>query len=105
VIKNCGRGPALGAQSAEVGREVVLWLKSRRTVTSHASLSKGGRPPFNPPPRSAAELDTALQRTVRAVREGRGGAHLLYRGQRLLRGAAGRVTDCSLVAHIWLIGM
>ena len=78
-----------------------MWWKSRRTVTSHASLSKCDDLPLTPAPRLSGP---ALQRTVRAVREG-GVALTFYRGQRPLRGAAGRVTDCSLMAHIWLIGM
>jgi hypothetical protein len=39
------------------------------------------------------------------MRESGGGAHLLYRGQTLLRGLAESVTGSSLIAHIHLSGV
>ena len=103
IKKRRGR-PALGAQSSPVGREVVLWLQSRRAVPSEL-LSKGGRPRSNPPPRCAGQGNTALQRAVRAVREGGGSAHLLYGGQRVLREASERVTASSPIAHVQGFGV
>jgi hypothetical protein len=65
MIKEGGGCPALGAEAAAVRGKVALWLQSRRTIASKLSLSKDGRPPLNPAPRSAGERDSALQGAIR----------------------------------------
>jgi hypothetical protein len=105
MIKKCGSRPTFGAQATAVGWKVVLWLKRRGTVATRGGLSKGGRPPLDPPPCSAGEHYPALQRTVRAMGESGGNAHLSYRRQVLLRRLAESVTDGSLIAHIHSISM
>ena len=63
MVEQRRRGPALGAQAAAVGREVLLRLQRRRPVAGdHA--------------------DPALQRAVRAVGQGGGGAHGLHAAHR-----------------------
>jgi hypothetical protein len=105
MIKKCGSRPTFGAQDTAVGWKVVLWLKRRGTVASRRGLSKGGRPPLEPPPCAAAEQYPALQRTVRAMGESGSDAHLPYRRQVLLRRLAESVTDGSLIAHIHPMSM
>ena len=79
VVEQVGGGPALGAQSTAVGREVVAAAGS----------------PAGPP---ADHQDAALQRAVRAVGEGRGSAHRNIVG-RTRYGGDRRTLRSFLVAH------